>query len=128
MLPIQTNNFYGIPYDAPEWVTLPIGIGANHTPYNILALGSDYNCRLTINTKTDFANLTQQRTTLQLGSHTWTVLKTFQGDQQIDEIYYPDIYPQEYREGGGVDGNGYATSGFYDSCQTAIRSILSRVP
>ncbi len=128
MLPIQENNLYGIPHDSPEWLVLPIGLPGNDTPYNILILGSDYNCRLTINTKADFSGLTQQKTTLVLGAHTWVMLKTFQGDQQVDEIYYPDVYPMEYREGGGVDGNGYAMSGFYDSCRSAIQGILARVP
>ncbi len=128
MLPEQVNNLYGIPHDSPEWLVLPIGLPGNDTRYNILVLGSDMGCRLTINTKTDFGSLLQQRSSVRLGLHRWVVLKTYQGDQQVDQIYYPDIYPMEYREGGGVDGNGYATLGFYDSCQSAIQGILARVP
>ncbi len=128
MLPLQVNNFYGIPYDSPEWVTIPIGREDNKTAFNILALGTDKNCALTINTKTDFAGLSEQKTAIVLGPHTWNVLKTYRGDQQIDEIYYPDIYPQEYREGGGTDGNGYLVTGFYDSCRLAVQGILSRMP
>ncbi len=128
MLPIQTNNFYGIPQDSPEWLIIPIGREDNPTPFNILVLGTDMNCRLTINAKTDFSNLSEQRSSVVLGSHTWQILKTYQAGQQVDEIYYPDIYPQEDREGGGIDGNGYAAQGFYDSCRQAIQRILANVP
>ncbi len=128
MLPLQVNNFYGIPYDSPEWLIIPIGREDNKTAFNILVSGTDMNCTLTINMKTDFAGLSEQKNAIVLGSHTWNILKTYQGDQQIDEIYYPDIYPQEYREGGGVDGNGYSITGFYDSCRLSVQGILSRVP
>ncbi len=128
MLPLQVNNFYGIPYDSPGWLTIPIGREDNKTAFNILILGNDVNCTITINTKTDFTGLSERRSAIVLGSHTWNVLKTYQGDQQVDEIYYPDIYPQEYREGGGIDGNGYSVTGFYDSCRSAIQGILSKLP
>lgn len=128
MLSVQINNFYGIPYDSPDWLIIPIGREDNTTAFNILVSGTDKNCTLTINTKTDFSGLLEQKNVIVLASHTWNILKTYQGDQQIHEIYYPDIYPQEYREGGGVDGNGYSITGFYDSCQLSIQEILSRVP
>jgi hypothetical protein len=128
MLPIQTNNMYGIPYDSPEWLIIPSGRDDNPTRFNILVRGDDMNCRLTINTKMDFSGLTQQRNELILGSHLWVTLKTYQGNQQIDEIYYPDIYPQEYRAGGGTDGNGYAAAGFNENCQLAVQKTLSKIP
>lgn len=128
MLPIPTNNIYGVPYESPEWLIMPIGLDGNQTPFNILVLGTDMNCRLTINEKADFRGLSTQKKVLVLGAHTWTMLKTFQGSQQVDEIYYPDKYPQEYRQGGGIDGNGYAATGFNDSCRAAIQRTLSRIP
>jgi hypothetical protein len=76
----------------------------------------------------DFSGLAQQRSELVLGSHLWVTLKTYQGNQQIDEIYYPDIYPQEYRGGGGTDGNGYAATGFSENCRLAIQKALSKIP
>lgn len=126
--PLQTSNLYGIPYDSLEWLIIPRWQDNNQTPFNILVLGVDMNCRLTVNTKTNFNGLSEQRSDLVLGSHSWTILKTYQGDQQVDEIYYPDVYPQEYREGGGSDGNGYAATGFYESCQLSIQKILSNLP
>ena len=128
MLPLQVSNFYGIPHDSPEWLTIPRGRYDNKTAFNILVLGTDMNCTLTINTKTDFTGLSDQKKAIVLGSHTWNILKTYRGDRQIDEIYYPDIYPQEFREGGGIDGNGYLVTGFYDGCRLSIQEILSRVP
>lgn len=128
MLPLQVNNFYGIPYDSPKWLMIPIGSDDNNTAFNILASSTDMHCTLTINTKTDFTGLSEQKTAITLGSHVWNILKTYQGDQQIDEIYYPDIYPQEFREGGGTDGAGYLITGFYDSCRLSIHEVLSRVP
>jgi len=128
MLPSQVNNFYGIPDDSPQWLIIPIGRDDNKTPFNILVSGTDANCTITINTKTDFTGLSEQKTAIMLGPHMWNILKTYQGDQQIDEIYYPDIYPQEFREGGGIDGNGYIITGFYDSCRSSIQEMLSRMP
>lgn len=99
----------------------------NDHPFNILVLGTDEKCTLTINSKTDFTGLKNITDVLILGSQPWNKLQTLEGDIQIDEIYFPDAYPPEYTEGGGIVGNGYAITGFYDSCRLSIHSILAKM-
>ena len=82
---------------------------------------------LTINTKINLQNLTVYMDSLTLGRHTWQVTRTFQGAQQVDEIYVPDAYPPEYIEAAGSNGYGYAMNGFYDSCRLAIQGILAEM-
>ena len=122
--PSQETNLYGIPYRSPEWLILPRD--ENH-PFNVLVLRTDGNCTLTINSKTDFTDLIQISEEFTLGSHAWEMLQTFDGDAQLDEIYYPDAYPPEYIQGGGTSGNGYAITGFNDSCRSAIQAILAKM-
>lgn len=120
--PSTVNNFYGIPTDSPTWLIKP---RTGDHPYNILVLGVDEKCSLTINIKIDLRDLTVTTEQVILGRHTWQITRTFQGEQQVDEIYVPDVYPPEYIEAAGSNGYGYYLSGFYDSCQLAVQVILA---
>jgi hypothetical protein len=120
--PSTVNNFYGIPTDSPTWLIRP---RTGDHPYNILVLGVDEKCSLTINIKTDLRDLTVTTEQVILGRHTWQITRTFQGEQQVDEIYVPDVYPPEYIETAGSNGYGYYLGGLYDSCRLAIQGILA---
>ncbi len=120
--PSTVNNFYGIPSDAPTWLIIPRD--SNH-PFNTLILGVDEKCSLTINTQTNLQDLTVTTDQLVLGRHTWQRTQAFQGNQQVNEIYVPDIYPPEYTEAAGTNGFGYSLNGFYESCRVAIQGILA---
>ena len=120
--PSTVNNFYGIPFDAPTWLIIPSD--SNH-PFNTLVLGVDEKCSLTINTQTNLQDFTVTMDQLVLGRHTWQRTQVFQGNQQVNEIYVPDLYPPEYTEAAGTNGFGYSLNGFYDSCRTAIQGILA---
>jgi hypothetical protein len=122
--PTTRNNFYGIPYDSPTWLIKPL---EGSQPFNILLLGIDEKCTLTINTKTNLQDLTVTTDHLVLGGHTWQMTKTFQGAQQVDEIYVPDVYPLEYTQAAGSNGFGYAMTGFTDPCRLAVQGILSEM-
>ncbi|HET9913172.1 MAG TPA: hypothetical protein VFQ13_14850 [Anaerolineales bacterium] len=124
LAPSNRNNFYGIPYDSPTWLIKPLD--SDH-PFNILVLGVDEKCTLTINTKTNLQDLTITTDSLFLGQDTWQITRTFQGTQQMDEIYVPNIYPPEYTQAAGSNGYGYAMSGFYDSCRLAVQGILAEM-
>jgi hypothetical protein len=118
------NNLYGIPYDSPTWLIKPLD---SNQPFNILVLGVDEKCTLTINTRTNLQELAVTTDHLVLGRHAWQVTRTFQGNQQVDEIYVPDVYPPEYTQAAGSAGFGYAMNGFSDSCRLAIQGILAEM-
>lgn len=122
--PSTRNNFYGIPQDSPTWLIKPLD---SNQPFNILVLGVDEKCTLTINTRTNLQDLTVTTDHLVLGRHSWQVTRTFQGNQQVDEIYVPDTYPPEYLQAAGSTGFGYAMNGFSDSCRLAIQGILAEM-
>lgn len=124
MSPSLANNFYGIPYESPTWLIKP---RTGDHPYNILVLGADEKCSLTVNIKNDFRDLTVTTDQLILGQHTWQWIRTFQGEQQVDEIYVPDVYPPEYMETARSNGYGYYLGGLYDSCRLAVQGILAGV-
>ncbi len=120
--PSIVNNFYGIPSEPPTWLIIPRD---SDRPFNTLILGVDEKCSLTINTQTNLQDLTVTTDQLVLGRHTWQRTQVFQGDQQVNEIYVPDVYPPEYTEFAGTNGFGYSMHGFYDSCRVAIQGILA---
>lgn len=122
--PSTRNNLYGIPYDSPTWLVKPLD---SAQPFNILVLGVDEKCTLTINTRIDLQDLTVTTDHLTLGRHVWQVTRTFQGAQQVNEFYVPDAYPPEYIQAAGSSGYGYAMNGFYDSCRLVIQGILAEM-